>query len=142
MDELWDEIKYWYDTLGIPNRLNSLRLTMFVNPGDFPELSARAAETRSLVPVMAHVCAARNNGSERDGHRLIVFEALARFYELIEGRGLFLTTAVVNELQTQIDRFLKHSKWLTLDAIRRHKVRWPLVTKHHFYGTLVRMLSI
>ena len=85
LDKLWDEIKYWYDTLGIPNRLNSLRLTMFVNPGDFPELSARAAETRSLVPVMAHVCAAHNNGSERDGHRLKVFEALARFYELIEG---------------------------------------------------------
>ena len=72
-----------------------------------------------------------NSGSERDAHRIFLFEALSRIYELVIGNGWFLSGAEGEELEDNVSRFLKHYKWLAVDSFERGVLCWNIVSKHH-----------
>eukprot|EP00969_Alexandrium_andersonii_P034339 1502296-Alexandrium_andersonii.AAC.1 len=59
LQKLFAEIKELYAEMGTTNKLTNLRVTMIKKPGEFAELSSRAAEARALVPVVARLCKAR-----------------------------------------------------------------------------------
>ena len=133
LENLWEMIKAEYSTTEITNRLTSLGFSMFYNgASNWPFLSCRAAEARSLVPVLEGICKAMMDGSDHDEHRLRALASLSRMYRIVlEGDHLFLTTAESEALLEAIGDHLLHSHWLLCEAQEEEILKWPLMTKHH-----------
>ena len=131
---LFNEIRDIYERRGVTNRLTNLRLSMFRNAGEYPILSATAAETRSLVPVLAVLAQRYNSGSAAHCHRQLLLENLATFYDVIERSGFQLSPPDILLLQESVDKVLLHYKWLAVDAVRHGRMVWQKTVKFHFFA--------
>eukprot|EP00969_Alexandrium_andersonii_P304119 13443415-Alexandrium_andersonii.AAC.1 len=61
---------------------------MFWKPGEFAMMSRmKAAEAKALVPVFVELLKLNYDGSPRDGHRLLAYEALQACYVEIDNAG-------------------------------------------------------
>ena len=78
--DLFAEIQAGYQRHGTTSKLNALRLSMFNKPDSFACLSATAAETRCLVPVLADITRADVTG-KRMCHTHLCLAALTDFLQ-------------------------------------------------------------
>eukprot|EP00969_Alexandrium_andersonii_P338140 14943691-Alexandrium_andersonii.AAC.1 len=72
--QIWGRLRELYISQRVDTRMANLTLSMFTDPDRprqaFPMLSAHAAETRALFPLLAQVCSDLNTGSPEDVARL------------------------------------------------------------------------
>ena len=109
--QLWSMIQDEYERQDSPHRLHGLTLGMIEVKNNFPSLSTKAAETNSLIPVMAEVCARVHDGSEQNEHRRRAVEYMREFYKLLRSAGNFLTAAQADEAVRLIDWHGLHYNW-------------------------------
>jgi len=131
LEVLFREIRQLYRALDSSSRLSNLRITMFVRPREYAALSASAAETRCLIPVLARLTQ-QFTGTSAGIHRHLALQRLADFYDILESSGVIMTDDEVSRLQDAVTDFLLHYKWLSTDAARRGILCWLLVPKHHY----------
>ena len=131
--EIWGDIRGLYRAMEVENRLNNLKITMFLHTGAYAELSARAAEVRGIVPVLAELCR-RNSGVSRINlHRHLVLRDLQTFYDVLERNGFQITPADLRILREAVSGCLGHLKVLALNSVRRGELLWALRVKSHFF---------
>ena len=132
---LWQRIRTHYSTMHTANRLNNLRLSMFVKTGKFAELSARGAEVRSLVPVLAAICEEdlKRTPSLLAAHRFEVLSHLSSVYDIFDRNGFQISEEDKVSLDNHVRGCAMHFKVLARNAIRLGKLRWQLTVKMHFF---------
>lgn len=138
LNSLWAEIRELYAEVGTAHRLNNLRLSMFLKEKHFSELSASAAETRCLVPVLARLLVRRGAPTVLNAHRTRVLQSLASFYDIIERSGFQLSGADQLALKIEVETCLKHYKALSVHCINKGILAWPLRPKVHFFWHISR----
>ena len=80
--------------------MTNITLRMFWKSGDFACMSRlKAAEAKALIPVFIDLLKQNYDGSPRDGHRLIAFEALGGCYRVIDGVVMFLSSLQHEQLK-------------------------------------------
>lgn len=91
---IWRDIQRHYDSFATTCRLTNLTERMIVDTkslnSSYPELKAKAAETRHLVPVIYELCKTYNSGPQHDARRLRAAGHLCSFYSFVEAFDNFL----------------------------------------------------
>ena len=141
LNSLWHDVREIYSELGAAHRLNNLRLSMFLKEKKFSELSASAAETRCLVPVVALLLQRRGAPTVVNAHRAKVFDYLSQFYEIIERSGFQLSPADLISMRNTVGSCLKHYKALSVHSIEHGILAWPLRPKLHFFWNVFQAAS-
>ena len=135
LQRVWGRIRELYVEFGATNRLNNLRHSMFVKTGKFSELSARAAEIRSLVPILGQIC--QEELEERPtvdkAHRFLVMRSLTSVYAILDRNGFQLTEQDKEGLKKNAWRVARHFRVLAKAAMGRGLLRWQLTIKMHFF---------
>ena len=139
MDELNARIQKWYVDFGVSNRMPPLKYSNLVSPSaeqtSFPELhgpAVKAANTKALVDFGLLLASELCDGTVYKKRRWKVFRALARFNEIIEGQGMFMTDAALSELQEVTHSLLLNYSWLASEAAKAGQVAWGIKPKHHY----------
>jgi hypothetical protein len=133
---LWGLLKAWYTAHGMPCPLNNLTLGM-VKAGKvktaYPELKAKAAETRHMAPGVTGVFQAlHDDKNERDTCIMELLKYLCKFYALIgQNTGLALAPTDVPVLREVVDTILVLYTALASQAQGRGERRWNMVPKFH-----------
>ncbi len=133
---LFREIQDLYKHFEVPYRLNSLRFSMFCDPSaphaSHPALSAKAAESKALLPIM-HILARRHHeGSMHDNQREACLEALLEYQRCIDSAGMFLTDAEASRSKWWMQKALVHYSWLNKWALQHERKLWHLTPKFHW----------
>ena len=128
-----------YKEAGVTCKFQTIELEMLAGSSGYPELSAKASESRHLVKVMLLILRRpeMHNGSEHDDHRLLCYEYLAELYEIIEAHGLFLDKVDSDRLLVCTEKFLLHYNWLATEAMNNGCLTWSVVPKFHFLWHIV-----
>ena len=131
LDQLFALIQSVYDELATTSRLGQLKRSMFERAGQFPCLSAKAAEARHLVPVMAIILERLDSGSDRDGHRHAAAKALCDMYEIFYAHGRCLPAGAADRAVACVNAFFEHNTWLMRHATDNARLLYHMVTKTH-----------
>jgi hypothetical protein len=131
---LLKELKHGYQEVGTsPNhRIGGLKLDHYHKPGDWSRLSAKAAHSRHLVPVMAKVLEGRGFHSERDFHRYRCYELIHLSLQILERNDMFLPDNEAELLSSASDYFLLHYNWLTDHYHAKGVLRYNFTMKNHY----------
>ena len=116
------------------SRFQTIEIEMLAGTSGYPELTAKASESRHLVKAMVVILRRpeMHSGSEHDDHRLLCYEYLAELYDIIERNGMFLETADSDRLLVCTERFLLHYNLLATEAMQKGILYWSVVPKFHF----------
>ena len=106
-------------------------MKMFSNPGAFPCLSAKAAESRDLVPAMVVLCRRLHNGSTRDEHRCRALEHLERIYDVFKGAGVVLSDEEHREVVERYDWYVLNYNALLRMSLDKGFLNYNFVFKTH-----------
>ena len=110
----------WNDVLGIygepgfevqmKSRISAVTKEMLGgSKGLFYKVSrCKAAELRHLVPVLLELLRRRDTKTDRDGHRILAFEAMANALNIVHTSTLFLSATQHAELEANCTSFLEH----------------------------------
>ena len=117
--ELWRLLQTSYDQVGTTCRLQNLTSKMIASgrANKFPYLKVKAAESRHLVKAMLHLLIRLDNGTEYDAHRIMAYQYLDTFNDIVVDSGLFLSEPDGRLIAESADAFLLHYNWL---ASRNH----------------------
>jgi hypothetical protein len=130
-----------YKANKVSTRMGNIELSMFVNP-EFPrrgspDLKAKGAEARHLVPVLALVFDRFSKGTPDEQHVLQSLRLMTDIYGLIGARAddggvpLFLSEAASDVLRETIDHFLIEVAFLEGIAKADGLGLFHSVSKHH-----------
>ena len=131
LDQLWCAIRAAYGQTGCSNRLSLLKKEMFLRADDFPCLSAKAAESRSLLGVLRRICHEHHEGSDRDEHRLRALDHLCAMYSAYANGGMFLEPQVAETALHNFELFLLHYNWLLKFSLSKGVRRYGIYFKFH-----------
>ena len=136
MDFLNDDIRGFYNTCGVSNRLPRLKLSNFMAEGGYPELHGRvvkAANTRALLPYVLDLQrrAVLVDPSEHNKHALKVVESLDRAIGIMYAGSYFLSAAEKIDLDKALTRMGQNYQQLAVLASRRGELRWKMKPKLH-----------
>ena len=139
LDKLWDRITFWYDQLDSGTRLTCLKESMFTNVNDFSVLNCKAAEANQLLIVMCEVCKELNDGSDRDQHRLLAVENLAKVYKILKDSPMFLNHQQYDAALEAYENHLLHYNWLLKRSLRNGFRNYPITIKTHMMWHIVHL---
>ena len=122
-------------------RGGSFGLKMFIsdqrNPhSDFPKLSGsvKAAECRSLVPVIAELCERYDIPGDVEWRtRTLCIRNLVRFYDACDEAGVFPSASERARMAKSTTSCLALYSSLAREAADSGKKKWSIVNKHHFF---------
>ena len=137
LSQVWQQITYYYRLMESRNRLANLTLGMIVHDVKSPNkvqpvLSAKAAETRDLIPVLAKVCEDISDGSLHAQHRLEAMKHAAAMQRVILEEPIVMSRAGKKALQDHTDSFLTHYSALRAWALESDFTAYHVVPKFHF----------
>ena len=138
VDAVWHIVQREYAAQNISCRFSRLELGMFCKRdsphSEFPLLKAKAAESRSLLPVVLVLCNELNTGSERDQTRLLCAVHLSRFYATVHAAGHVPTPDEYEKLRrAAFDAMLPYMKLSFHAASVEGQYLWNIVNKHHLF---------
>ena len=135
MGALWIRIHALYGDADVSTRLSSLPISFFCDPTrphmSYPCMTTKAAENRSLLPMVAQLCREFGEGSPRDNARVRAAEALEAVYTILRDAGHFLKPEEHAALVEACFRFTDAYSRLSADAARRGVLCWNVVNKVH-----------
>ena len=108
---------------------------------EYPLMSKaiKAAQQRCLVPVILELMESDyDDGTPERKWRTECLKYLSKYYEIIEGGGMFLTTAEYEALEKAVEKTLIFYGALASKAMTDSKYKWSTVNKHHFFFHLGR----
>ena len=136
LEVVWGLVRELYKERKVKNRLSNLDLKMFCNPDKpraaFPVLSAHAAETASLLPLLAQVCSDMSSGSPRDEQRLACALRLMQVEEVLRTSGTILSDAQHMRLVDAMFAAMQHYTNLAAMAAANSQLLFNVVNKHHY----------
>ena len=137
--KIWAEVQEAYNTLGTPDRLNNLKLGTFTTSSPFrPDMKAKAAETRHLVPALAAVaqnrCRIPRCRTAVEMHCAASLEHLCRFYKLCESQSMFMDRPSAEQASEEMRHCLQHYAWLHVFWGRKSQdsAAFPIRPKLHW----------
>jgi len=134
LDALQNELTTIYEVLQTKNRVRGLTLSMFWHGHDaWPCFTGKAADSRSLVPVLLQMCRAFNTGSDRDAHRIIVLERIKAIYDCIFRHGHHIPRNEAEQMLSDCDEFLLHYNWLCNHAASSGTLLYNIVIKFNMF---------
>jgi hypothetical protein len=108
---------------------------MFTSPREprteFPRLSAHAAETAGLLPVIVRLCREWNTGSPRDIERLRCGCLCQRFSNIVRAADISLTVDEYAALESTVWQLLESYSKLAYFANTSGQRTFNIVNKHH-----------
>ena len=132
VNALFELVKVEYDRDGAKNRRSNLHFSMIQPSGDdFSVMTAKAAETQSLLKPVLAITSMLDDDSERSTHRILMLTHLGKFYSTLRASSMFLTKDAADTVLSAINSFLLHYNWLAKDAAAKNQRRYQLVFKHH-----------
>ena len=127
---LWEALQTKY-TVGAGCRLQTLGKLSIGKPGKpFPELKCKSAVSRHLVLPMLLLLRDFGIHSEKDGHRIRVYELMYEISEIVWGQGLYLSESSALRLLEAYDLILLH--YNSLIALTRDDNIYNFTTKKHY----------
>jgi hypothetical protein len=111
----------------------SLTFERLRSRNDWPKLKAKAAATRHIARFALKLAHDHNSGSLHDRRRVAVIELLCRFYEIIMGEGMFLSSAAKQELVLLGPVFFQTYVGLSREAVDSRKKAWKFTPKFHLF---------
>eukprot|EP00969_Alexandrium_andersonii_P035148 1538889-Alexandrium_andersonii.AAC.1 len=118
---VWERVQEIYEEQGTRHRIR--RVTKDMVGGPFAHLTrCKAAELAALVPVMRQYVEERDTGSERDGHRVLAYQALEEMYNIIRSAPVFLSADQSAALTDACAVFLKHYNALATISLAASKL--------------------
>ena len=134
---VYNRIEELYKDFGIVDRVTNLTLNMFVDPKgvstSYPNLSAKAAETKHLNKVLLQLCVENHRGTEHDDHRLAACQGMCHFYAATQTAAPHLQDSEVALMKRGINMFLSHYQWLSAEAFGNNTFQYNVVPKFHFF---------
>ena len=133
----------WNDVLGIygedgfeaqmKSRISAVTKEMLGgSKGIFYKVSRlKAAELRHLVPVLLELLRRRDTMTDRDGHRILAFEAMAKALNIVHTSTLFLSATQHAELKASYTSFLEHYHMLREIAAAKGLKLYNITFKFH-----------
>ena len=147
MSRVWDDILEAYDP-GSSDHFTSLGLSSFINPKkaftQYPRLSGRGCEVKSLIAPLMRVWAKHQNGSEHDEYVGDALSTLNHMVELLDdySHEAFLPDADAAEFKTKTNKFLalytilgnlaNQQGRLLFSAVPKLHVLWHLADRARF----------
>ena len=132
---LSDMINETYQSLGTTSRLTNFGRWLWADASaphqQFPVLTAKAAECRHLVRVVARLCERLHGGSPRGAARLKAAGHLESYYEILAKSGYFLKAEEHEAAKAHMFDFMDQYQRLALEAASRNCLAWNVVNKHH-----------
>ena len=132
-NELFARIRAVYEERGTTSRLQNLHVKMYTHRGQFSCLTAKAAESRALIPVLLQICKEEgvDSRSERDTHRILMLQYLDRVIRIIMEGDLVLSDAEADAALEAYEDFLQHYHVLARWSIEKGVRNYNFVFKHH-----------
>ena len=135
LDIVWGRIRALYEEQRTQTRMANLTLQMFCNPKaysvQFPSLSAHAAETRALFPILAQICSDCNVARVQDVTRLKCAVLFMRLNTIMRGAGMFLSEETHKKvMETCWEALAAYMSLSQYYASKGFKV-YNVVNKHH-----------
>ena len=125
-------VRYWSDRLQIKAPIGNITVEMWDDgPLLFPAMSLKAAEAHQNLPVFLEVCREMHDGSDRSLHRISALQHIVNCYKIISIDSDFLSADESARLLMNVDKFLLHYNWLSLDAVSRGAMTYCLTIKFH-----------
>ena len=133
----------WNDVVGLygeayfemqrKNRISAVTKEMLGgSKGSFYKVSrCKAAELRHLVPVLLELLKRRDTMTDRDGHRILAFEAMAKALSIVHTSSLFLSASEHAELKASYTTFLEHYHVLRQMAAAKGLKLYNITFKFH-----------
>lgn len=132
LSSAWARIQEIYAEQHTDHRISKITPEMIA--GKLPVLTrCKAAELRSLVPVMRQLCQELSTGSVRDTLRVKAYESLESAYQVVLHGPLFLKPDDVLELRRACVSFLELYHTLCSLAWEEDKALYNVVFKHHAF---------
>ena len=106
----------------------------------YPALSGprvKAANSRALMPWIAAISIAHDDGTLPAVHRRICAVNLNEYLRIIYSEGFVLSTAAMVRLEKVVFRCLRSYSWLQHNAISSGRVLWHVIPKWHYWAELV-----
>ena len=133
---VWRRAHEIYDALSVPSRLTSLQLSMINDPtkphAAYPSLHAKAADCRHFIPVLAQIALEMHDGTDASLHRVSMLKHLARFHQICEEEGQFMSMAAAQDCLREMEGVLSHYAWLHWKAEAAGKLLYNMVPKFHY----------
>jgi hypothetical protein len=131
---IWSRIQELYKEFGTTTRLTNLTPGMVYssNPDEsYPQLNAKAAETRHLVPIFVVLAEEYDDHSLESTHRRLCARYIGEFYRICMTNSMFLPAAASERLLLCVRRFLVHYTRLASWAVSQGYFMFNLVPKFH-----------
>ena len=133
---MWAFLRAQYAIWKTPTRLSYLQRSLWTDVRaphvDPPIMTTKAAENRQLVRPMVSMCQHYNTGSNRDNARLRAAVALARFQDILNNGGTFLTDDEHRLLMAEAWSFGHFYHQLNAHATNLDIKDFHIVNKFHF----------
>ena len=145
LEALSSDIASWYKKTksSKKSRLQGkLTIDRLRSSQSWPKLKAKAAATRHLAAYAATLCQQYDDGSRHARNRRAVAELLARFYEIIGGEGMSLTTEAKRALPELGRRLCVLYNALSFEAAEQNVRKWKMVPKFHLFLHLCEIQAL
>ena len=128
----------YYQSIALPRGTRSAigRLSLAqIGPLAKPRLSAKAAETRNLVPLLVQLCEESFASlGERSLHLRACCVELDKFYTTMKEEPRRMTSAGFRALPSSMSKFLAHWKAYGGHLVYKHHMAWHLVQRASRHG--------
>lgn len=143
VEALMEEMQRWYKSTKATSRVQGkLTVERIRTTKGWPKLKAKAAATRHLAK-FALVLASRYGGSSaHDRRRVAICQMLVRFYELVDGEGMFLSEAAKAEIPDLGKHFGVLYSHLATEAAVNGVRFWKMSPKLHLFIHLCEWQSV
>ena len=147
IDFLNDDLKGFYRTHGVQNRIPALKLSNIMKDS-FPQLhgkAIKAANSRALMPFALELQqrATAADHSDINRHALKVVESLNKAIDLMYGVGCFMTVGEHQRLEGLLHRMGVNYQLLAKRTCDAGEMKWKQVPKHHYcVGHLAEQASL
>jgi len=131
---VWQRIRHHYRRRRVPHQIRHWRLSHFMpeTSSEFPALKAKAAPSKDLVPVMVDVCREFDSGTALDRHRLMAYECINEFFQLMRTtREWVPPPGVAHRANRFIEQFLLHYKFVATHEAAQGRFTFNQTFKYH-----------
>ena len=98
----------------------------------------QAADTRHMAPVVYELAVRYDSGSDEHRLRRLCCKNIKDFYIVLDEAGMFLNDDEHGRVVKYVDECLSTYSALARISMEQGKLRWSMVTKHHFMWHLAR----
>ena len=118
-----------YAKFANPEKLATLRFSMFCQPGRFAGLRGHAMETHHVLLALPGLLAELHDGSDYHEIRLRACTTLVKLHSIFADADIFLTDAQAKRALYLADMFHLHNNYLLTSVLERNQLLYNFVTK-------------